>query len=59
MENAEKKILHNASVIGYSPYKEAVVIVDNYHFPGFRATANRKRGYINAARHARPLRVQS
>ncbi len=59
MENAEKKTLHHSYVIEYSPYKEAVVIVDNYRFPEFRATANWKRGYINAACHVRPLRVQS
>lgn len=34
MENAEKKTLHSAYGIEYSSYKEAVVIVDDYHLPG-------------------------
>lgn len=59
MENGEKKTVNNAYVFGYSSYKEAVVIVDDYRFPGFRPLANWKRGYIYAACHARPLRVQS
>jgi len=58
MENEEKKTLHSHPVIGYSPYKGAVIIM-NYRSPEFLQKTGRKKGYIYAACHARPVRMQS